>query len=574
MVSKFFFSLLQDMSNKKRDTLLYFLALCGFCYVVYRFFVPIINLLHIEGNKTMVCLLGFIFLSVLAILCLIAVVAAKNKPLSTSTHGTAHFATPEESRPFYPSLEEINDAPWLVVGKSRHGVAALSPIQQESHVLMVAPSGQGKTSGVIIPNLLRETGNRSLFINDIKFELIQTCAGWLGQRYHCLFLTPTKPTTSHHYNPLAHVENMKDAQQLAACLVKNTGESQEAFWNNVAELLLTASILHLKEVNVHAPFSALVHLLLTTPLDELKQQLLTSPSVLARSVSTSLLNNLARNDRLAGSIMVELAARLYSMAEPNITQVTNQDDIDFNAFITTPTAIFIAVHPSEAEDLRWFTAAFTMQLMKHLSKTAEQSAKRRLPRPVSLYLDEFGNHYIPNFPDYISLVRSAGISILMALQNLSQIETRYGEGAKDTILANASTHIIFPGCGLPECMYYSERLGDATVETLSKSEQGVNLSLSHSNAARRLMTPDEIRRMPQNWLLLISSNHAPFRVINTPYFRDKNLITRASLPYNLPYRAAPTLILPPTTTPPSQAQPLGPFTQPQGPNTSNNVFLP
>jgi hypothetical protein len=54
---------------------------------------------------------------------------------------------------------------------------------------------------------------------------------------------------------------------------------------------------------------------------------------------------------------------------------------------------------------------------------------------VALYLDEFGNHYIPNFPDYISLVK---------------IRTR------------------------------------------------VNLSLSHSNAARRLMTPDEIRRMPQN----------------------------------------------------------------------------
>jgi type IV secretion system protein VirD4 len=568
MIGKFFFSLFEDMTPKKRDALLGGIAILALCYVVYHFFGRwILALLHFYiGGTSMECiiflLLFFAFMGIVFLL----IRAATDKPISAETHGTSHFATSQEAQGFLPTQEQLNAAPWLLLGKTAQGLAALSQEYQERHVLMVAPSGQGKTSGVVIPNLLREAGDRSLFINDVKFELIATCAGWLEQRYHCIFLTPTKPTTSHHYNPLAHVENMKDAQQLAACIVKNTGESKEAFWNNVAELLLTASILHVKAVNPHAPLSDLIQLLLSTPLDDLKHLLLTSPSQLARSVSTSLLQNLARNERLAGSIMIELASRLYSMAEPNITEVTSRDDIHFDAFLATPTAIFIAVHPSEADDIKWFTSAFTMQLMKYLSKAAEQSPKRRLPRSVALYLDEFGNQFIPNFPDYISLVRSMGVAIMMAVQSLSQLQARYGEEAKDTILANASTHIVFPGCGLPECMYYSERLGDTTVETTSKSHQGIYLTVSQSNAARRLMTPDEIRRLPQQWLLIISSNHAPFRVQNVPYFKNQALLQRASMPYNLPYH--PILPLAPPSRPQTQSH------APQAPSQQNNMFLP
>jgi type IV secretion system protein VirD4 len=570
MFEKILMIILEEMDPKKRDVLVLFAAFLALSYYLYRYFGQWIArhlLLFMEGKYMDNGGFFVLFLLVMVFIIFIAILLrlSADKPISPATYGTSHFATSQEAAAFFPTTEEVNDEPWLIMGTTRNGMMAISPQQQESHVFMVAPSGQGKTSGIIINNLLREAGNRSLFINDVKFELIQTCAGWLEKRYHCLFLTPTKPATSHHYNPLAHVNDMKDAQQLAACLVKNTGESKEAFWNNVAELLLTASILHVKERDTNAPFSTLVQLLLSTPLDELKQHLLTSPSLLARSVSTSLLNNLARNERLAGSIMIELASRLYHMAEPNITEVTSSDDIDFDAFVATPTAVFISVHPSEAEEIKWFTSAFTMQLMKHLSKTAEQTAKRRLPRPVALYLDEFGNHYIPHFPDYISLVRSVGISIIMAVQSLSQLQARYGEEAKDTILANATTHIVFPGCGLPECMYYSERLGDTTVETTSKSTQGMYLTVSHSNTRRRLMTPDEIRRMPERTVLVVISNHAPLKVRNHAYFTNEVLLKRSTLPYNLPYHA----ILPPIS-------PSGPGAQtPQAPNTQgNSLFLP
>src|SRR5256884_2797657 len=50
----------------------------------------------------------------------------------------------------------------------------------------------------------------------------------------------------------------------------------------------------------------------------------------------------------------------------------------------------------------------------------------RLPRPIAFYLDEFANiGVIPHFLQHISLVRSAGIAFLLAIQNFGQLRTTY-----------------------------------------------------------------------------------------------------------------------------------------------------
>src|SRR5690349_17476130 len=97
-----------------------------------------------------------------------------------------------------------------------------------------------------------------------------------------------------------------------------------------------------------------------------------------------------------------------------------------------------------------------------------------------------------------------GVAIIAAVQSLSQLQVRYGEEGKEIIIANASTHIILPGCSLPECTYYAERAGMTTqiVKTKSASMSGISLSSITTTTTpavtpRQLMTPDEIRRMPE-----------------------------------------------------------------------------
>jgi type IV secretion system protein VirD4 len=94
-----------------------------------------------------------------------------------TTYGAAHFADPEEVPSLLPEPDQLAIHPYLPLGTSYPFIAALSPKAQERHVLLVAPTGQGKTSGVILPGILTEVGHRSLFINDTKGELIGHCYG-------------------------------------------------------------------------------------------------------------------------------------------------------------------------------------------------------------------------------------------------------------------------------------------------------------------------------------------------------------------------------------------------------------
>jgi type IV secretion system protein VirD4 len=493
------------------------------------------------------------------------------------TYGTAHFAWPEEISSLLPSPEQLATHPYLLLGTYYPFIAALSPKAQESHVLLVAPTGQGKTSGIMLPGILTEVGHRSLLINDTKGELIGHCYGWLNQHHTCFIVSPTRPKTSHRYNPLAHVTDMEDAEDLASALVMNTGESQEPFWNNASRLLLTASILHLKTINPQAPFSSLVQMLTTSTVTDLQQMLLKSSSPLARAAASSFVQSLSLNERLAGSIMVELATRLYSMNNPAIVDITSTDEIDFDQFIDKPTAIFLSIPASQARRLKWLSATFMMQLMKHLTRRAEDTANKRLPRTAALYLDEFGNQTIPHFPAYISLVRSAGIALIMAVQSHDQLTEAYGQNGKNTILANATTHVVFPGCSLPETTYYSERLGETTVPTISQSYQYVELlptkTTTYGQTQRRLLNSDEIRRLPTRHLLVISDNLAPLIVFNYAFFDIPLMRQRAGLPYNLPYRTPPTVL--PNRVSPSPQAPQAPQ-GPQRPQQTgpNQLFLP
>src|SRR5579883_400844 len=167
--------------------------------------------------------------------------ASRSRP-SAGTYGSAHFARPEEIRPLLQKARE--KANRLVLGRYPSffpRTVALTDKQQESHVLLVAPTGKGKTTSIIIPGILQEDGHRSLFINDIKRELISKCLGALQAKgYACYILSPTRQE-SHRYNPLMHVSSMEDAESLADCIVSNTGSALEPFWNNAAKLLITAT---------------------------------------------------------------------------------------------------------------------------------------------------------------------------------------------------------------------------------------------------------------------------------------------------------------------------------------------
>src|SRR5450755_566322 len=491
---------------------------------------------------------------------------------TTTVHGSAHFATTEELKT-YGTLattrrreqKTVNNA--LTVGtppvsKMHLGVyqkklIALDERMQESHVFLLAPTGVGKTSRIIVPALLREYGSRSLFINDTKGELVELTIGHLAQYHQCFVFAPTEPRTSHHYNPLTHVHDMNDAEALANCPIDNTGTSREAFWNSAPKLLVASTVLHLRTAEPNAPFSRLIDILCGTTLENFEKLFRRSPSPLVKKVATAFFEHVQKNDRLAGSIMVEMLTRFFFFNNPDVREVTSSNDLNFTRMVDSPTVLFLSIPEDEAQRLEPLSACLIMQMMSSMIRRATTSPGRRLPRDFAFYLDEFCNAgIIPKFTKYISTVRSRGIAFILAVQDFGQLRETYGENGRETILANCTTQIVFPGCGLQETRYYSEKLGKTTVRTISQSERGDSEWLStptrtytQGETHRDLMTSDELRTMQDGTLLVFISKYHPLLVQNIAYYQDPELLAAVGLP-STPQASRVTVTPVPSTPPP------------------------
>ena len=438
----------------------------------------------------------------------------------------------------------------IVLGRANRQVVALSEKQQEEHLLLLSQTGGGKSSLIIIPSLLRELGSRSLYIADMKDELYRVCAGALAEHHEIWLFAPFRPHLSHGYNPLAHVHGVADAQDLAACWIRNTGEERGGdFWSKNSRMLMTAAILHLRGAEPLCAFSRLADLLTSTKFEQLQQVLENSPSPDARRAIGSFLSSVEANERLQSSVMADISNRFQALALREVRETTALNEIDFERMNEEHIAFFLSLDPDEADRLRPLIAALSMQMFATWRRKAKQSPTGALPHGMACYLDEFTNiGYIPKYASYISTARSMRVALLMACQSFAQLEELYGRQDATTIRTNSTTQLLLPGAGLEECKYFSERVGDTTIVSHSRSSRsGSDDTWSESETKRRLYTPDELRTLPERSLLMIRGRIPALMVRAMPYYEDRSLARRANL--SIParvriYQEPPTTVSP------------------------------
>lgn len=460
---------------------------------------------------------------------------------TSAAHGTAHWATEREARPFFAlSSRRARHESQLPLGTYQGHRIALKEKQLEEHVLIVGPTGKGKTAGVIVPGILSERGRRSLVIIDPKQELVRLTAGAVQQQMRVHLFAPTQPEHSQRYNPLAFIHSMEDAEDFATCWVSNTGRSSDPFWDRNTELLITAAVLHLRAAQPNAPFSALADLLSGTSFDAMDALLAQSPSPDARRIAGTFMKDLKLNEKTAGGVLTDVAGRFFRVHNPKVRAVTASNELDFSAMIDEPTALYLSVPSSSAERLQPLTACLLMQMFTTFIERAERAPEGRLPRGVTCYLDEFANAgRIPHMSQRITMLRSSRVALILAIQNYAQLDGLYGPERKQTILSNASTHLVLPGSGQEEVEFYSKRIGSMTAigQTMNRNalaREG-DRNQGQQEIGRKLAMPEELRTMKRGQLLLLSDTIAPLKVWNTPYYRSK-LARLANLPFSLPHR--------------------------------------
>ena len=463
--------------------------------------------------------------------------------------------------------------PYFLLGRCGWRTIALNEELQHAHVLIVAPTGSGKTRLLIIPNLLIELGKRSLFIADLKDdELYSLTAGAVARSHDIRVFAPLKPQRSHGYNPLAHIHSVADAQDMAECWVNNTGLSKEEFWLTSSKLLITAVALHLRDTEPDAPFSRLSDIL-TGSAKTIKQILATTPSLNAQRVGKEFLGRMEDHEKLIASVLSDLGNRFQILADPDIRAVTEANEIDFDAMNDEVIAFYLCVPRKATRRLKPLLATLTMQLFS--------AWERRGTFSKACYLDEFTKlGHVPGMADFLSMARHYRISVIMAIQNFAQMDEVYGQQDAKTIKANSVTHLVLPGVDVDEARYYSIKIGDTTVKTETHHTAGNGMdardSWTQGEARRPLMTPDEIRRIRPNTILMVSGSSQPLLVKGKLFHKVRRLVRLAAIPYQfMRGQVQPTPPEPPVS--PQQAanqpgtQPPSPIAPPQQVSQTNNL---
>ncbi|OQM68425.1 TraG/TraD family [Bifidobacterium longum subsp. infantis] len=136
-----------------------------------------------------------------------------------------------------------------------------------------------------------------------------------------------------------------------------------------------------------------------------------------------------------------------------------------------------------------------------------------LDRDGHCMLDEFANiGKIPNFVRLIATIRSRRISCGIILQTVSQGKSLYKDDW-ETIAGNCDSQLFLGGNEPSATEYISDRLGDQTIDVIETSEtKGLNGSWTRSTRknARKLLTPDELGRIPTDQCIYLLRSIPPF----------------------------------------------------------------
>ncbi len=394
-----------------------------------------------------------------------------------------------------------------VVGEWQKQLVVLTPKQTTEHVLLVGPSGTGKSSTQYMANAALATG--SIVVADPKGELWRMTSG-----YHrsALRFAPAEPEASASCNWIPLCTEKRMADLLAEAVIQPGGGGGDRFFRQAAASVVSALFLYVA-TETQTPTPATAYNLLVGGGKALMDAFTASQQPSCRLVG----NTYRDNDRTRDSVMAEVINKLGWLDDPAVARFTSASEQppQFGRLLHEPMALYWVLHERDVDRLRPLTALFFTLLLDAL--TAPGVAPSAGAVPVTFLWDEFGSAgTIPGMATTIAVARGRGIGLVLGLQSLAQLEEHYGPAAAKTIRANGTTKLFLHGLEPEDAEYASRLCGDATIrhEAVSRSEQswgsgGGRTSYSEQTIGRRLFTGDEVRRLGRDELLMVMGNRPP-----------------------------------------------------------------
>ncbi|WP_216333673.1 type IV secretory system conjugative DNA transfer family protein [Rhizobium sp. X9] len=437
------------------------------------------------------------------------------------THGSARFATNKEVAP----LSRANTG--LLIGRDAK-TKRLLRYDGPAHLLTMAPTRTGKGVGTIIPNLL--TADRSVICIDPKGENAKI-AGDARKKFgpvHVLDPFGVTGLPSAAFNPLegldpADLDVAEDASTLADALVfDEPGMAGEAHWNEEAKALIGGLILHIaaQEPRERRNLATLRHSLTLAPeaFAAILKDMQASPEA-AGLVARAANRHLGKSDREAAGVLSAAQRHTHFLDSPRMVAVLGRSDFRFADLKRRNVSVFLVLPPDR---LSTYSRWLRLLVSQSLTDMARDPAKPAVP--VLYLLDEFAalGHLAP-VERAMGLMAGYGVQLWPILQDVHQLRATYGKRA-GTFLSNAGVLQVFGVNDYDSARLVSDLLGQETVvfQTMSRAldSEKTGITYGEQHTARPLLTPDEVRNLPQNLELLFLAGQRPIVAGKLRYYAD------------------------------------------------------
>ena len=412
--------------------------------------------------------------------------------------------------------------------------------KHNTNILVVGGSGAGKTRTYAVPNVLEAARAGpdgkccSLVITDPKAEILRKTGRYLLQQgYEVRVFDLINPSASFCYNPFVYVKDDKDVLQLITNLIQNTtpphAQSSDPFWEKSETALLQALMLYLLH---EAPpeeqnFGMVMELLESAEVREEDETYQSPLDVLFERLEEREPDSIAVKQyrvfkqaagKTAKSILVSVGVRLAAFNLPQINRLTMTDELHLDELGERKVALFCCI-PDSDKSLNYLVGMVYTQLIQTLYHQADRVHKGRLPVPVHCLMDEFPNISLPkdSFLSALATMRSRGIFCSIIVQNISQLKAMYKD-SWESLIGLCDEYLYLGGNEQGGHKYVSELIGKETVDTTSHSRSrghSGSYSTSQQQAARDLLTPDEVRLLPDGKAVLFVRGERP--VIDDKY---------------------------------------------------------
>jgi type IV secretion system protein VirD4 len=431
--------------------------------------------------------------------------------LREKTFGDAHFAGPIEMVKSGLLAKE-----GIILGK-KYGATLRMPGFES--VLVVGPTGAGKTRSIAIPNLM--TWHGSGVYNDLKGELWRLTAEFrtkhLGQDCY-LFAPASGDIQAHKYNPFFYVSidpryQIRDLQLIAEILIPNE-RVDGGFWTASSRDMFIMLALYLFGQD-ELPTLAAVHDL--SKREDFGEWLAfeVEKGDIQNEVFYQNANSLlgADAERTQKNIIKDFHSRMTLFVDPLVREATSENDFDLSRLRKDKMNVYIHIPEGDQKRLQQILTLFWAQLTDIM--TRKEPDLKEEPIPVLALMDEFGSMAkIPKLQAAMSFMRSYRIRCIVMVQYLGQIYSVYGRYDSKAFL-NAKAKVVFALNDLDDAKYFSALTGNKTVRVVSKtvgSGQAISsghFSRNHTERGVPLLQPSEVGNLSSNKLLLMREGKSP-----------------------------------------------------------------